>query len=595
MKVIVRLYQSIFKYPRNFIVYFVLFTVGVLLSSTQPFFVKWVTAAVQSGSYDQAFWILVWFGVALVVGNCIIALSYYIGDQGMTRISIDLQGAILKHLHDLDFAYHTNKSSGKLIGIMRRGDEAYFGFYHLINREIYATVLVFVLMLWTFATLRSSYMIFGVVVSVVSVVISLFLVKLNIKYRKKFSVTDDEVSGVRVDNLVNFDTVKYFAQEEYEQHRFGTLLTRWYDDLVNYFQTFRYFDIIVGNLSLLSLVVVMVLAVMDVRSQTLSLPDFLLVSSFSLFLFPRLVSILFTLRELAKRYDDFEKYLGLLDEEIKVVDPKHAEEVKNLRGSVAFRNVSFSYHANEDVLSDFSLEIKPGESVALVGYSGAGKTTITKLIMRFFDPTAGSITVDDVDITHMKKSYLRTLVGIVPQDPIMFNNTIAFNVRYARPDANDAEVDHVLRLAKLDDFIKKLPEKDKTIVGERGIKLSGGQRQRLAIARLLLEQPKIILFDEATSSLDSESERSIQQAFWSIAKDPKNPRTSIIIAHRLSTIMRADRIVVLDKGKIAEVGTHESLVKKEGGIYHKLWQLQQDGFIGEEKEETSSLNNSSLE
>lgn len=564
--------------------FLVLFTFGIVLSSTQPFFVKWVTAAVQSGSYDQAFWVLVWFGVVLVVGNCIVALSFFVGDQGMTRISIDLQGAILKHLHDLDFAYHTNKSSGKLIGIMRRGDEAFFGFYHLLNREIYATAIVFAMMLGTFATLRSTYMLFGMLVTVVSIFISFFLVKINITYRKKFSTTDDEVSGVRVDNLVNFDTVKYFAQEVYEQRRFGALLTRWYDDLLGYFQTFRYFDIIVGNLSLLALVVVMILSVFDVRAGVLSLPDFLLVSSFSLFLFPRLVNLLFILRELAKRYDDLEKYLGLLDEPIKVLDPSNPEEVKQLQGHVQFNHVSFSYHENSDVLSDFSLDIKPGESVALVGYSGAGKTTITKLLMRFFDPTAGSVHIDGVDITHMKKSYLRKLVGIVPQDPIMFNNTIAFNVRYARPDASDSEVDAVLRLAKLDEFIKKLPEKDKTMVGERGIKLSGGQRQRLAIARLLLEQPKIILFDEATSSLDSESERSIQQAFWSIAKDPKNPRTSIIIAHRLSTIMRADRIVVLDKGKIAEVGTHESLVKKEGGIYHKLWKLQQDGFIGEEKE-----------
>ncbi|HAV14867.1 MAG TPA: hypothetical protein DCX25_00875 [Candidatus Pacebacteria bacterium] len=595
MRVLKRLYQFIFKYPRNFIVYLVLFTVGIVMSNTQPFLVKWVTAAVQTGSFDQAFWILVWFGIALVIGNCIVALSYYIGDQGMTRTSIDLQGSILKHLHDLDFAYHTNKSSGKLIGIMRRGDEAYFGFYHLINREVYATVLVFLMMLGTFAMLRSSYMVFGILVTIISVLVSLFLVKLNIKYRKKFSETDDEVSGVRVDNLINFDTVKYFAQEAYEQKRFGTLLTKWYDDLLRYFQTFRYFDIIIGNFSLLALIAVMVLAVMDVQSHALSLPDFLLVSSFSLFLFPRLVNLLFILRELAKRYDDLERYLGLLDEKIKVIDPEHAEEVKNLRGSVQFNHVSFSYHANEDVLSDFSLEIKPGESVALVGYSGAGKTTITKLMMRFFDPTGGNITIDDVDITHMKKSYLRSLVGIVPQDPIMFNNTIAFNVRYARPEASDAEVDHVLKLAKLDDFIKKLPEEDKTMVGERGIKLSGGQRQRLAIARLLLEQPKIILFDEATSSLDSESERSIQHAFWSIAKDPKNPRTSIIIAHRLSTIMRADRIVVLDKGKIAEIGTHESLVKKEDGIYQKLWQLQQDGFIGEEKGENLQEDNNPVE
>lgn len=575
-------YRYILRYKTNFFVFMTLFTIGVFLSNLQPFFVKWVTEFVQQNDYQKAFQSVLLFGGTLVAGNMVLSFAYSIGDKGMTQISIDLQAAILKHLHDLDFAYHLNKSSGKLMSIMRRGDEAYFGFYHLINREIYSTLLVFLLMLGTFATLQSKYVLVGAGVTILSVLISIFLVRINIKYRKHFSEADDEVSGVRVDNLVNFDTVKYFAQEHYEQQRFQKLLGTWYDRLVGYFGTFRYFDIFVGNLALISLAAVMALSVLDVQSGALSFPNFLLVSAFSLFLFPRLINILFTIRELAKRYSDLEAYLALLDEKIEVKDPEHPKEIAQVRGSVIFDHVAFSYHSGEGVLEDFSLEIAPGESVALVGYSGAGKTTITKLLMRFFDPTAGRVLIDGINIADMAKTYVRNLVGIVPQDPLMFNNTIEFNVRYARPLADAKEIDHVLHMAKLDAFVHKLPDGLKTIVGERGIKLSGGQRQRLAIARLLLEQPKIIVFDEATSSLDSESERAIQEAFWGIAKDPKNPRTSIIIAHRLSTIMRADRIVVIDKGRIVEMGTHQELIKKQGGIYHKLWKLQQDGFIGEE-------------
>ena len=587
-RTITTFYRYILRDKLNFFAFMTLFTIGVLLSNLQPFFVKWVTEFVQLNDYQKAFQTVLIFGGTLVAGNMVLSFAYFIGDKGMTQVSIDLQAAILKHLHDLDFAYHLNKSSGKLMSIMRRGDEAYFGFYHLINREIYSTLFVFLLMLGTFATLQSKYVLVGAGVTILSVLVSIFLVRINIKYRRRFSEIDDEVSGVRVDNLMNFDTVKYFAQEHYEQQRFQKLLGSWYGRLVDYFGTFRYFDIFVGNLALVSLATVMALSVLDVQSGALSFPNFLLVSSFSLFLFPRLINILFTIRELAKRYSDLEAYLALLDEKIEVKDPEHPMEIKQVRGGVVFDHVAFSYQNGEGVLEDFSLEIAPGESVALVGYSGAGKTTITKLLMRFFDPTAGRVLIDGVNITDMAKTYVRNLVGIVPQDPLMFNNTIEFNVRYARPLAETQEIDHVLQMAKLDEFVHKLPDGLKTIVGERGIKLSGGQRQRLAIARLLLEQPKIIVFDEATSSLDSESERAIQEAFWGIAKDPKNPRTSIIIAHRLSTIMRADRIVVIDKGRIVEMGTHQELIKKQSGIYHKLWKLQQDGFIGEELKKDST-------
>lgn len=281
----------------------------------------------------------------------------------------------------------------------------------------------------------------------------------------------------------------------------------------------------------------------------------------------------------AKRFSDLKTYFEVLDENVSVPDPLNPLPISNITGLVSFKSVSFAYHSQNPVFTDFSLSIKPGESVALVGLSGSGKTTLVKLLMRMYDIQSGEITIDDINIQKVSKTSLRNIIGIVPQDPLMFNHSLRYNVSYADQTASDEVVWESLKLAKLDQFVKSLPDGLETKVGERGIKLSGGQRQRLAIARVLLEKAKIIVLDEATSSLDSESEGVVQEAFWNLVKDPKEPRTSIIIAHRLSTVMRSDRIVVLDKGQIAEMGTHKELLKKKTGLYKHLWSLQQNGFL----------------
>jgi ATP-binding cassette subfamily B protein len=294
------------------------------------------------------------------------------------------------------------------------------------------------------------------------------------------------------------------------------------------------------------------------------------------------MNFLFNLRELAKKYSDLNTYFELLDEPISVLDPVHPQQITTPKGTVVFDHVTFAYdNSDEPVLDDFDLVIKGGESVALVGYSGAGKTTIAKLLMRMYDPQQGAITLDDVNLKNLTKDTLRSKVGIVPQDPLLFNNTVYYNIAYAKNGATKEEVLEAADAAKVTDFVKKLADGYDTVVGERGIKLSGGQRQRLAIARVLLEKPEILVFDEATSALDSASEKTIQTAFWSMVRNKNKPRTAIIIANRLSTIMKADRIVVMDKGKIVEVGTHQKLLEDKKGIYHSLWTLQRDGFIGD--------------
>ncbi|NCO12579.1 MAG: hypothetical protein COZ34_02625 [Candidatus Pacebacteria bacterium CG_4_10_14_3_um_filter_34_15] len=581
MSVFKRLYHFIWQRKWPFILGTIPMVTAMCLYNLAPFFVKWLTQAVQDGLMDSAFQLVIIFGVILFISNLLENIGYYITDKNMVGTSNDISKAVLTHIHNLDFAYHTNKSSGKLISLMKRGDDAFFAYYDIINRQFLNLIISFAVMFFAFARLRFDYLFFVILLISITIFVAYFLIKFNIKKRQEFNDADDDVSSARVDNLVNFDTVKYFANEEFEQSRFDKLLSIWNQRLQAYFFTFRYFDTIVGNLINFALVGIMFLAVKDLQNQRIVLADFLLVTTFSMTLFPKMMQLLFSLRELAKKNTDISTYLDLLDEKITVPDPEQPQKIQDLKGKITFNEVNFAYENKQSVLKNFSLKIESGEAIALVGFSGAGKTTIAKLIMRMYDPTSGQILIDGIAINKMLKAELRKIVGVVPQDPLLFNNTVYFNIAYADQKASKKEVLVAAKAAQVDIFIKDLPNGYKTMVGERGIKLSGGQRQRLAIARMLLEKPKVIIMDEATSSLDSASEQIIQKSFWDLVRDQKDPRTSIIIAHRLSTIMQADRIVVMNEGQIAEIGTHEELIEKDDGIYQRLWELQRNGFIGD--------------
>ncbi|NTU46929.1 ABC transporter ATP-binding protein [Candidatus Roizmanbacteria bacterium] len=588
MKPIIRFYHAVFWHPLSFWVGTGCIAVSYILSNLQPLFIKWLTESVQSQQLEQTIPLLCWFGIILVVGNIISMIGFYVSDIGMVTSSTDLMKKIVTHIHDLDFAYHTEKSSGKLISLLKRGDEAYFTYYDGLNRQMLNVIIGFLVMMLAFTNLRPAYILLSLGLLIVTILCSIYLIKINIIKRIAFSKVDDDLSAAKVDNLMNFDTVKYFAKEEFEQKRITHIAKRWNDALNAYFFTFRYFDIVVGNVVNVLILGLIGMGIYDLFHNAITLADFLLIITFAITLSPRLMNLLFILRELAKRHYDLEEYFNLLDEKIGVKDPVSPLTIENPVGKIEFAHVTFAYgKKHEPVLTDFSLSIAPGESVAFVGYSGAGKTTVTKLLMRMYDPKAGTITIDGIRLQDMEKSYLRTLIGIVPQDPLMFNNTVYYNIAYANPEASREEVVRAAKAAKVDEFVHHLPQQYETMVGERGIKLSGGQRQRLAIARVMLEKPPIVIFDEATSALDSASERDIQEAFWSTVKNQEHPRTSIIIAHRLSTIMRADRIVVMEKGRIVEIGSHKQLLKNENGIYHRLWSLQKDGFIADEEKARS--------
>lgn len=585
MKIFLRLYHFIWQYKWPFLLGSIPLIAAMILNNLSPFFVKWLTQAAQNADFNQAFNLILIFAALLIGANFLENLGYFVTDKNMVKTSNNIAHSVLTHIHNLDFAYHTNKSSGKLISLMKRGDDAFFAYYDIINRQLLNLAISFAMMIFAFTALRSAYLIFVGALILLTASVATFLIKINIQKRQAFNEADDDVSSARVDNLVNFDTVKYFANEKFEQDRFAGLLKTWNKRLQDYFFTFRYFDGIVGNLINLALVGIMYLALIDLSQGQITLADFLLVSTFAMTLFPKMMHLLFSLRELAKKHTDLKTYLELLDEPIMVDDPVLAKKISQPTGQIEFKNISFAYENKQAILQNFSLNIEAGEAVALVGFSGAGKSTVAKLLMRMYDPQKGEVLLDGFNIKDLKRVDLRQLIGVVPQDPLLFNNTIYFNIAYAKNQAKHQEIMAAAKAAQVDTFVQDLPDKYQTIVGERGIKLSGGQRQRLAIARVLLEKPQIIIMDEATSSLDSASERIIQQAFWEMVRDPKNPKTSIIIAHRLSTIMQADRIVVLDQGKIAEIGTHQELIEKDGGIYQKLWSLQRNGFIGDGEDE----------
>lgn len=315
---------------------------------------------------------------------------------------------------------------------------------------------------------------------------------------------------------------------------------------------------------------VLVLGLQRFANASITAGDYVMILTFSAQFYHRFFELTFKLRDLAKFQVDIEKYFESLDKETLVKDPAKPVKVKSVKGELEFNQVGFSYHeGKQDVVKNINLRIRAGQSVAFVGHSGVGKSTLVKLVLRFFDPDEGQILLDGHDLRHFTKSQLRSFIGVVPQDPVLFNNTIAYNICYSSDDVSQKELEAASKMANLYDFIQDLPHGFKTHVGERGVKLSGGQKQRLAIARMILANPQIIVFDEATSQLDSESEQKIQEAFWKISQN----KTTLIVAHRLSTVVKADKIVVMDEGQIKEVGSHRQLLKKKG-LYHHFYQLQ---------------------
>lgn len=568
LKVLRTFYGFIIKSWPVFIGFLVMVFATNILFALDPYFFKLFVDEIPNLNYKSLINILLIFVGIKTLAVIIDTLTGILGDYIVIDAAKRARVKIFKKVQDLDFAFHTNKSTGSLISSFKRGDGAFWSFFHDIQYRMINVATNFMVMIFFFVNLDLGVTLIVTASLVLTIIASKFLIKNNVNKRKVFNDEDDKISGVITDNLINFETVKLFAKEKWEEKRLLTKFIPWTKAMWGYGNSFRWIDLTMGSIINVSIFTVLMFVISKAVKQEITVGDFVLITGFLTRFYPRLWEFLWGLRDLAKNYADIEKYFGLLDNEIEVKDPQKPILKNNVSGEIEFSNVSHSYkEGTKNALKDFSLHINKGESIAFVGRSGSGKTTITKLLMRFFDPEKGSIKIDGINIKNFKKSDLRNFFGVVPQDPILFNNTIGYNIEYG---GNGMPLKEASKLANISEFIEKLPKKYETNVGERGIKLSGGQKQRLAIARMIMSKPNVIIFDEATSSLDSESEKLIQEAFWEYAKD----KTTIIIAHRLSTIQKADRIVVMDKGKIVEIGKHKDLIKNNDGIYSKLSKLQ---------------------
>lgn len=487
-----------------------------------------------------------------------------------------------RQLHRLALRFHLERQTGGLSRIIERGTK---GIEFLLNFMLFNVLptlleigLVCIILLVRY-DFRFALITF---VSVVGYVIfTMVVTEWRIKFRREMNRTDERAHTSAIDSLLNYETVKYFGNEEHEAERFDRSLKRYETAAVRSKVTLSFLNIGQGLIISLGVVGVMLLAADGIVDGSLTLGDLVLVNAFMLQLYQPLNFLGFVYREIKQSLVDMERMFDLLSVKAEIEDQPGAKPLQVSGGTVAFNDVSFSYRPDRRILRDVSFAVPAGQTVAIVGPSGAGKSTIARLLFRFYDVDAGAITIDGQDIRTVTQSSLRRAIGIVPQDTVLFNDTVYYNIEYAAPGAPKDRVYEAARLANIHDFIMSLPDRYDTPVGERGLKLSGGEKQRVAIARVILKSPPILIFDEATSALDTNTEKVIQASL----KDLSRNETTLIIAHRLSTIVDADQIIVLDGGRIVERGTHDALLTA-AGVYAGMWQRQQESEAAARRLET---------
>ena len=582
VKTLKTFYSFLARYKGAFVLHLLVLVIVAILENLNPYIYKLLIDSITGERFQKVFFYLFLFISLKLFVNFGNALSRFLGDRVLIPSSSDARITIFKKVQDLDFAFHSDKYTGSLISIFKRGDNAFENIFDSFN-EILRIFISLAVLLFFFGKISSFIVLIMLGIFLINSILSFFLLRINMEKRKLFNDAEDRISGIITDNLINYETVKFFAQEKSEENRLKKEFIDWKAKIWAFANSFRLMDVSIGTVSNIGLFFIFWISLNRLINKQISIGDFVMVASFLTGFYYAFFELLWRVRNIIRHFVDVKNYFALLDEEIKVQDPQNPQRIEEVKGNIEFKNVTFSYKDSEPVLKDISLTIKAGESVAFVGRSGAGKTTLIKLLLRFYDVTNGEILLDKVNIKNLSKNQLRSYIGVVPQEPILFNNTIGYNIAYGHPKATQNEIEEAAKLANLHDFIESLPQKYKTPVGERGVKLSGGQKQRLAIARAILFNPKIIIFDEATSNLDSESEKLIQEALWKVAQG----RTVLIIAHRFSTVRRADKIVVLEGGKIVQTGKHEELISNPNGLYYYLWNLQtRDGErqIGEDED-----------